>query len=547
MSNHQKGITFQIQSRHQNVTGSSFFCTITFPNSEKFNFLVDAGLFQEKDYLFLNRHLDFKATNFEHIFITHNHSDHVGMLPSLVKNNFNGTIHTTSKTRALLPISLFDSAKIEKKYSYCSKLPPLYTSEDVLNTLQMITGHEFEESFKINDNVTATFFENGHSLGAALTLISSKFGEEELNILFTGDYNNHNFFFTPKKLPSTVRNLDNLIIVQESTYGSDTKKNKIGNFKEDVCEILESGKSIFIPCIAQERYEVVLATLKEMQEDGNLPISIPIYADSPLAHAYLEKYKKVYGTKFIPFGLELIDPLARNILPETTEQKIIISSSGMCNHGPSEFYLSKILSNSNWAIYFTCYQAQGTLGKELLDFYNELDAKKKKVNKKLKKDISCAERVKLEDSLKFLLKGVKYDLNASIYSTSEFSSHAGQAELISFLRQFKHISTILINHGEENVKEIYKTKLEDLQIADNVDILSREKYFVLDKSGIISKNNTKFIMTAPNEQEERISSDKRRSKKVRTKTRYSKVRIQVHKDIIRSYQMYYRNFHSMSR
>lgn len=547
MSNHQKGITFQIQSRHQEVTGTSFFCTITFPNLESFNFLVDAGLFQEKDYLFLNRLLDFQTTNFEHIFITHNHSDHVGMLPNLIKHNFKGTIYTSSKTRSLLPISLFDSAKIESKSPAILKLPPLYTSEDVSNTLRMVKGYAFEETFKINDNIEATFFENGHLLGAALILIRAKYDNEELNILFTGDYNNHNFFFTPKKLPNFVRNLDNLIIVQEATYGSGTKINKVGNFKEDIFEILKSGKSVFIPCIAQERYEVILATLRNMQEDGKIPLTIPIYADSPLAHAYLEKYKKEYGTNFIPFGLQLIDPLMRNILPATVEQKIVISSSGMCNHGPSEFYLSNIISNSNWAIYFTCYQAEGTLGKELLDFYNTLDARSKKVNKKLKKELSSDEITKLEDSLKFTLKDVKYSLKASIYSTSEFSSHASQEELIAFLHQFKHISTILINHGEEDVKEIYKSKLEDLQIADNVDILSREKYFVLNKTGIVSKNNTKFIMVEPSVQKKQMSSYKKKSKRDQTKTRYPRIRIRVYNTPANSYQMYYRNSHSISR
>lgn len=548
MSSHnQKNITFQIQARHQAVTGSSFFCTLTFPNSKKFNFLVDFGLFQEKNFLFLNRQCDFLATNFEHVFITHNHSDHVGALPYLVKNRFNGKIHTSTKTSEILPIQLFDSAKIESKNSSIKKVPPLYSSDDVSKTLQMVDNHEYEEKVEIDKNVYATFFENGHLYGASLILLTAKFEKEELNILFTGDYNSHNFFFTPKRLPSYVRNLKNLIIVQEATYGTDTKKEASGNFSKDIYEILNSGKSILIPCIAQERYEIILANLKKIQQENKIAANIPIYSDSPLAHAYLAKYKKAYGTNFIPYGLEFVEPAMRNIITTTPEQKIIISASGMCTNGPSEFYLPKIISKKDWAVYFTCYQAEETLGKRLIEFYELLDSKKKKVNKKLNKQISDYERSKLENSLKFELNGTFYDFNASIYSTSEFSSHARQDELISFLRKFKNISAILINHGEEDVKEAYKDKLEELKIADSIDIISREKYFILDKDGIIYKHNTKFIMKEIERKNKHTSSYKKKSKKDSTKTRYPRAKIRIYHSPMHSYKIYFRNSRSSIR
>lgn len=534
----QKNITFRIQARHQTVTGSSFFCTLIFPNSKTFDFLVDAGLFQEKEFLFLNKKLDFQATKFENIFITHNHSDHIGALPFLVKNRFNGKIHTSNKTKTLLPISLFDSAKIESKNASIAKVSPLYTSDDVSKTLQMVEGHEFEEVFAVDDNIQVTFLENGHLYGSALILISAKFKKEELNILFTGDYNPNNFFFTPKKLPYYVKNLKNLIIVQESTYGSDERKEAYGDFYNDIPEILNSGKSILIPCIAQERYEIILANLKNLQQDGKISLNIPIYSDSPLAHSYLEKYKKAYGTDFIPYGLEFVEPAMRNVITTTSEQKIIISASGMCTNGPSELYLSQIISKDNWAVYFTCYQAEETFGRKLIEFYNLLDSKKKKVDKKLRKNVSDYEKSKLEDSLKFEVNGTKNELKVSVYSTSEFSSHARQEELIDFLYKFNNISAILINHGEEDTKQAYKSKLKELKIAENIDIISREKYFVLNKDGIISKNNTKFLMKEIQVKEKHTSSFKKKTNKDRTKTRYPRTKIRIYQSASHSYQIY---------
>lgn len=83
----------------------------------------------------------------------------------------------------------------------------------------MVDGYTYLEPIYITDNVTATLLENGHMRGSALILIQAKKEDEELNVIFTGDYNDKNYFFTPKDLPSWVKNLNNLIIVQESTYG----------------------------------------------------------------------------------------------------------------------------------------------------------------------------------------------------------------------------------------------------------------------------------------------------------------------------------------
>ena len=513
MSTHQKRIRFEIQARHQAVTGSCILCKVTFPNTDIFKFIVDAGSFQE-DYSFLNRIADFNVSDIDHVFLTHNHSDHIGAVPAFVKRGFCGKFHTTKQTKALLPTSLFDSAKIELKDSSYTGLPPVYTEEEVIDALQLVKGYDYEEIIEINPHVTVTFFENGHMRGSAIILFQFKQENEELNLVFTGDYNDKNYFFTPKKLPAWVKNLKNVIIVEEATYGTTNSNDIIETFDKDIPKIIQSGKSILIPCIAQERYEIVLAHLRKLQEAGEISTDVQIYGDGPLAITYLQKYVKAYGSDFIPFDFKEVDPNFRTLIPKTLKQCIVLTTSGMCTNGPAQLYLKSLVSNENWALYFTCYQAEGTIGRELLDF-----------------NLSHGLGEEIE------LWGEKYSYKISTYSTSEFSSHAKCDTLINFVSQFKSLIAILVNHGEIEVKQAYANTLKELEICENVLVLSREQYFVLDRLGIVSTNNTKFIMEEPVKQQKQIASYKK-NKKDNVKRRSSRVRIRVFANPRFSYQFY---------
>lgn len=74
------------------------------------------------------------------VLVTHGHLDHVGYLPRLVKEGFNGQIWCTSPTREITQVILEDSAKIQEEeaeranrfgYSKHKKALPLYNLDDV--------------------------------------------------------------------------------------------------------------------------------------------------------------------------------------------------------------------------------------------------------------------------------------------------------------------------------------------------------------------------------------------------------------------------------
>ena len=469
MASYQKGITLEVQTRHHEVTGSCIYTTITYPNGEKFKFIVDVGLFQDEESEFLNRYLDFDISEIDHIFLTHNQVDHIGGVPACVKNGFSGNFYTTTKTRELLPIALFDSALIEELDSRQKKLQPFFNENDVINSLKLVKAYNFLDTFKISDNIDVTFIENGHLAGSAMILFRIKYKSERLNVLFTGDYSSSNYFFIPKKIPKWIKKLENLVIVTESTYGTTLSTDINKTFDEDIPKIIDSGKSILIPCIAQERYEVILAHLKTLQDERKIGKNIPIYLDGNLAIKYLRKFTGFYGEIFLPENINYVSENDnREEIISAPYQKIILTTSGMCSNGPAQTYLAHIIDNNSWATYFTCYQASETIGKKIIE---------------------------TNSGCKINIFGKETRLEMDIYSTSEFSSHAKQDELIDLLSSFNNISAILINHGDSEVKEAFREKLEELEICSCIKVLDRTRYYVLDKYGLIKEHNTKFVMS----------------------------------------------------
>lgn len=93
------------------VTGSNYLIT-----TEKYNILVDCGMFQGNKEMEKMNFMDFPydVEEVDYLILTHAHIDHSGRIPKLVKDGFRGKIICTKPTFDLCEIMLLDSAKIQE-------------------------------------------------------------------------------------------------------------------------------------------------------------------------------------------------------------------------------------------------------------------------------------------------------------------------------------------------------------------------------------------------------------------------------------------------
>lgn len=461
-----------IMSSSQEVTGSCLYCTVHFPDKESIHFIVDCGLFQEEPYDNYNKELLFDPSTVDFALLTHNHIDHTGRFPFIVRNGFHGPIYTSCDTSTLLPLALKDTSSILRGRAKKTKLPPLFTDADVQKTLNLVKGVEYESIFQIADGISCAFFKNGHLPGAAIILVQIEYyGCDPINLLFTGDYNNKNMFFTVPPLPPWVLEMP-LNVICESTYGYMTSSEINPCFSSTILSFLKSNPNgtIVLPAFSLGRSQEILKVLKSLQDDGSLP-SIPIYLDGKLTLNYTRLFvdgmlSSVDYIDFLPNNLSMVDTWQRESLVNDHSGKIIISSSGMGSYGPVQYYIQNYIKRPDTLIFFLGYCAENTLGRRLYD-------------------------AKTNDSLFF--SGLLVKKRAQVKFTNEFSAHAKQDELISFLAQFKRLNLVCLTHGQTEVKEEFSKKVLQDVCSKEVGILSRDFYFRIKSDESIRTLSTRFI------------------------------------------------------
>ena len=461
-----------VMALHSGVTGSCNLVTVMFPTGEKMSFIVDCGLFQEKGYSKYNLNFPFDAKNIEFGLVTHNHVDHIGRLPLLLKNGFNGKIYMTSITKVLCRYALADSYRVLKEVAKRSRTKELYSETDVTSVQNNIVGCEYGETIYINQWVKATFFVNGHLIGASVILVQISYpGEEDINLLFTGDYSPRNMFFDVPMLPKWVQDLS-ITVVQESTYGNMDSIEVVKTFEENVYDKINQGGSVLCMVFSLGRAQEILYMLKKMQNEGRLSKDISIYFDGKLARKYTTR---LYLTKdmgiredmmdFLPDNLIYVDKEIRATILESSEQKIIVTTSGMGTYGPAQLYIPKYIHREDCLIQFTGYTAERTLGSKL-------------------KSALIGEEVEIG--------GVICKKKAEVEYTTEFSAHAKADEMLSFLAGFKNLKLVLVNHGEPETKLEFAKRIVDELNPKNVAVLGRDYFYRMGHYGLIKSMTTKF-------------------------------------------------------
>lgn len=460
-----------LMALHSEVTGSCNFNVAKFGAEGSLRYIVDCGLFQEREYDYLNKSFPFDASLLNFGVITHNHVDHTGRMPLLAKQGFNGKFYMTETTSKLVPLALEDSHKVLRDVAKRKHVQPLYEETDVFKALSMIRGCKYNEPIQVLPNIKITFLQNGHLMGAASVLLQISYDGQDINWLFAGDYNNKNMFFDVPQIPQYIRDMP-LNIVQEATYGDMDSTEIEPCFEKNIIECVKNGGTVIVPVFSLGRSQEILYVLKKLQMEGILDVNIPIYFDGKLAIRYTMLYVndgldiKPEMRDFLPKNLTYVDKTNRSQILNDTNVKIILSTSGMGSYGPAQVYIPEYITRKNALIHFTGYCAEGTLGYKL-------------------KNANLGEMVEMS--------GMVLKKRAQVEFTTEYSAHAKADEMIAFLKQFNQPKLILINHGEENVKRIFAERVaEEVELAKRVGILSRDYFFSVNQYGLEKTLSTKF-------------------------------------------------------
>lgn len=437
----------------QEVTGS---CTLLEVNDRYY--LVDCGMEQGID-VFQNVALPVPAAQIDAVFLTHAHIDHSGMLPRLYKDGFRGIIYATYATVKLSDIMLKDSAHIQMsevewknrkaERSGDANHAPSYTLEDTLGAIKLFRGVSYDERITVSAGVDIRFTDIGHLLGSSAIELWLKEGSEEKKIVFSGDVGNTNQPIIKDPLP--ISDTDYLVL--ESTYGSRNHERHTDTLEvlaELIDRTLAKGGNVIIPSFAIGRTQELLYAIREIKQRGLVRNSdFPVYVDSPLAIEATEIFSKCDPSCFDEETNRLIeegiDPIRfpnlrlsvtveeSKHINETAEPKVILSASGMCEAGRIRHHLKHNLWRPQNLILFVGYQAEGTLGRMLIE---------------------GAESVRLF--------GEDIAVRAEIKSLKGTSGHADQQGLISWLEKFgKKPRTVYLNHGNEESIAVLAAELRE--------------------------------------------------------------------------------------
>ena len=310
----------------------------------------------------------------------------------------------------------------------------------------------YYEDFELAPGVVIKFYDAGHIFGSVFIEIRA----EGKKIVFSGDIGNVNVPILRETDP-LPENLD--AAVCESTYGDrlhESQETRAQIIETIVTEAIERGGVLMIPSFSLERTQELIYDLNDLIDRKHLLPRVPIYLDSPLAIRAIEVYRKYpayydeeadkffrSGDDLFQFpGLKLSSTKEDSMLiNDAPGPKIIIAGSGMMNGGRIMHHAQRYLSKRKNTLLIIGYQANGTLGRKILEGQNPVS-----------------------------VDGTIVPVNCQVKAIGALSAHGDQKKLLNWLGGGKNLpKKVYLNHGEqEGSAALQKMLTENIGIKTEV-------------------------------------------------------------------------------
>lgn len=426
----------------QTVTGSRHLVSL---NGQRL--LLDCGLFQgrRKETYARNLKFDFDPKTIDAVVLSHAHLDHCGNLPNLVRRGYPGVIHATPSTTHITDLLLQDAAEIQeadtaylnrkKRRSGDEPVRPLYTVADAAEATRRLSRQSYGQPFEPVPGAQARLIEAGHILGSAGVVLDLEEKGRSLRLMFSGDIGRPD---TPiLRDPVLPQDVD--ILLMECTYG-DKNHDPLDRCAEDCLDlfrrVFDRGGKVVIPAFAVGRTQLIVYTLHQMIDRGDLP-RIPVFVDSPLAtdvtdvfrrhpedydeetHRFLQTdpHGTAFGFDHLRYTRNVEESKAIN---DMTGPLIVIAGSGMVESGRVLHHLRHTIGDPRNAVLLTSWMAPHTLGRRLLEGRKEIR-----------------------------IYGETHEVHAEVVSMQGFSAHAGQDFLIRYASAtLPRAKKVILVHGE---------------------------------------------------------------------------------------------------
>lgn len=463
------------------VTGSCHLIT-----TENYKILLDCGQFQGGKAMDAMNWEDFgfNPAEIDVLILSHAHIDHCGRIPLLIKKGFKGKIYCTDATADLVQVMLKDSGYIHEKEAEWKNrkaeragkpmVEPLYTFNDAVASFQYLAPVLYDQLIEINDRIKVVFNDAGHILGSAIIELWVEEKENVSKIVFSGDLG---VVGRPiLRDPTLIKKAD--YVIMETTYGNrlhEANSRSIEALIDIVLKTTRRGGTVVIPSFAVGRTQELIYEFNRFYEEHSKYKEeldkLFVYVDSPMATTATEVFRKnaqVFDEETKAYILKGDNPLDfKNLkFTRTSDEsrmlnfdnapKVIISASGMCEAGRVRHHLKHNLWNPKSSIVFVGYQAEGTLG-----------------------------RIIVEGAKDVMLFGEEVHINAEIYNLEGFSGHADKAGLLDWIGGFEQKPhDIFLVHGETDSKHAFAATVKeelglDCVVVEGVSEFSLEKETVL--------------------------------------------------------------------